>query len=133
MFLRQLNDNQKTLFLNLAKEAAKSNGIVNNNEKRLIEAYADEMGINSDVTSSLSVERICLDLKDISSKKELNQMCFEIASLLLGDMDFDSDEHSFLAKVCSIWEIDSSKCDEMLTYINEYIEWMRKVNILLFA
>lgn len=132
MFLRQLNDNQKTLFLNLAKEAAKSNGIVNNNEKRLIEAYADEMGINSDVTSSLSVERICLDLKDISSKKELNQMCFEIASLLLGDMDFDSDEHSFLAKVCSIWEIDSSKCDEMLTYINEYIEWMRKVNILLF-
>lgn len=132
MFLLQLNDNQKTLFLNLAKEAAKSNGIVNNNEKRLIEAYADEMGINSDVTSSLSVERICLDLKDISSKKELNQMCFEIASLLLGDMDFDSDEHSFLAKVCSIWEIDSSKCDEMLTYINEYIEWMRKVNILLF-
>ena len=132
MFLRQLNDNQKTLFLNLAKEAAKSNGIVNNNEKRLIEAYADEMGINSDVTSSLSVEKICLDLKDISSKKELNQMCFEIASLLLGDMDFDSDEHSFLAKVCSIWEIDSSKCDEMLTYINEYIEWMRKVNILLF-
>ena len=130
MFLRQLNDNQKTLFLNLAKEAAKSNGIVNNNEKRLIEAYADEMGINSDVTSSLSVEKICLDLKDISSKKELNQMCFEIASLLLGDMD--SDEHSFLAKVCSIWEIDSSKCDEMLTYINEYIEWMRKVNILLF-
>ena len=132
MFLRQLNDNQKTLFLNLAKEAAKSNGIVNNNEKRLIEAYADEMGINSDVTSSLSVERICLDLKDISSKKELNQMCFEIASLLLGDMDFDSDEQSFLAKVCSIWDIDSSKCDEMLTYINEYIEWMRKVNILLF-
>ena len=132
MFLRQLNDNQKTLFLNLAKEAAKSNGIVNNNEKRLIEAYADEMGINSDVTSSLSVEKICLDLKDISSKKELNQMCFEIASLLLGDMDFDSDEHSFLAKVCSIWVIDSSKCDEMLTYINEYIEWMRKVNILLF-
>jgi len=132
MFLRPLKYDQKKLFLGLAIMAAKANDVVNDSEERIIEAYADEMGISSDEAIMLELDELCNELVGISTKKELNQMYFEIISLLLGDLSFDSKEKEFLNTLCITFGIADEKCEEMIECVNEYVEWMRKVNILLF-
>lgn len=132
MFLRPLNNEQKSMFLSLATYAAKANGIVEESEKFLLNAYAEEMGIDITSSSSLTFDEILKELKKISTKKELNQIMFEIVGMMVSDAEFDDEEKTFLQKLSNEFEITKEKVDKMLSYINKYTNIIKEINILLF-
>ena len=67
MYLRPLNNEQNELFLDLALAAATANDVLEDAEKTLLAAYADEMSIDVNKASQMPVEEICRKLKNISN------------------------------------------------------------------
>ena len=55
MFLRPLNNEQKELFLSLALAAASANNVLEDSERALLAAYADEMSIDVNKASQMPV------------------------------------------------------------------------------
>ena len=132
MFLRPLKTEQKKLFLGLAKKAALANIVLEESEKQLLAAYADEMDIASTDASDLQLDALCKELKEISSPKELNQITFEIVGMLLSDSEFDTDEQAFLSKVAVAFGISEKTVEEMKQCVNEYIALLKRINRLMF-
>lgn len=133
MFLRPLNNEQKELFLNLALAAASANDVLEKSEKTLLAAYADEMDVDVNKASQMSVEEICNKLKTISNSKELNQISFEIIGMMLSDNEYDDDEKEFVSKMAEIFEIPMSRINEMYKLVNAYSELIKKINVLMYA
>ena len=132
MFLRPLNCEQKKLFLNLATAAANANHVMEESEKALLEAYADEMDIRVDDAENCSIEEICARLKDISSLKERNQIVFEIVGMVVSDNQYDDHEKAFIGKMAQIFGIPMERIDQMFHCVNEYSALLRRINILMF-
>lgn len=132
MFLRPLNDKQKELFLGLAQQAASANDVIEESEKALLDAYADEMGIAPDAGSNLPLEDILNELRKISSPRELSQITLEIVGMLMSDMEYDNAEKEFMDKLKAAWGIEQKKIDEMFEVIRDYMNLMKKINLLVF-
>ena len=132
MYLRPLNNEQKELFLDLALAAATANDVLEDAEKTLLAAYADEMSIDVNKASQMPVEEICRKLKNISNSKELNQISFEIVGMMISDNEYDDDEKHFISKMAEIFEIPMSRIDEMFNCANAYSELIKKINVLMY-
>lgn len=133
MFLHPLKIEQKKLFLGLAEKAALANMILEEPEKHLLDAYADEMGIATSDASDLPFDVLCKELKEISSRKELNQITFEIVGMLLSDSQFDADEQTFLSRVAAAFEVSEEKIEEMKQCVNEYTMLLKRIKRLMFS
>ena len=132
MFLRPLNNEQKELFLDLALAAATANDVLEDAEKTLLAAYADEMSIDVNKASQMPVEEICRKLKNISNSKELNQISFEIVGMMISDNEYDDAEKAFISKMAEIFEIPMSRIDEMFNCVNAYSELIKRINVLMY-
>ena len=132
MFLRPLNNEQKELFLDLALAAATANNVLEDAEKAMLVAYADEMSIDVNEVAPMPVEEICRKLKAISNSKELNQISFEIVGMMISDNEYDDDEKHFISKMAEIFEIPMSRIDEMFTCVNAYSELIKRINVLMY-
>ena len=132
MFLRPLNNEQKELFLDLALAAATANNVLEDAEKAMLVAYADEMSIDVNEVPPMPVEEICRKLKAISNSKELNQISFEIVGMMISDNEYDDDEKHFISKMAEIFEIPMSRIDEMFNCANAYSELIKKINVLMY-
>lgn len=132
MYLRPLNNEQKELFLDLALAAATANDVLEDAEKTLLAAYADEMSIDVNKASQMPVEEICRKLKNISNSKELNQISFEIVGMMISDNEYDDAEKAFISKMAEIFEIPMSRIDEMFNCVNAYSELIKRINVLMY-
>lgn len=132
MFLRSLSNDQKELFLNLAFAAASANAVIEDSEKLLLAAYADEMSIDINKASMMQVDEICRKLKDISNSKELNQISFEIIGMMMSDNEYDDDEKAYISKVAEIFGIPQSRIDEMFNCVRAYSALIKKINVLMY-
>ena len=132
MFLRPLNNEQKELFLDLALAAATANNVLEDAEKAMLVAYADEMSIDVNEGAPMPVEEICRKLKAISNSKDLNQISFEIVGMMISDNEYDDDEKHFISKMAEIFEIPMSRIDEMFNCANSYSELIKKINVLMY-
>lgn len=132
MFLRPLSTEQKSLFLGLAEYAASANNVIVEAEQNLLNAYADEMGIQFSDKSDLELEELLKRIKKISTSKEINQIAFEIVGMMMSDMSYDDAEKAFMKKMSDIFELEQSKIDQMFEYVNEYLEVIHKINVLMF-
>lgn len=132
MFLRPMNNDQKYLFLALAEKAAEANGIIEDSEKKMLEAYADEMDIPMDPIGGLSTQEVCSKLKEISSKKELNQMAFELIGLIVSDGDYDTAEKTFMKSIIDAFGIAPEQLDKMFALVDEYYAVVKRINVLMW-
>ncbi len=132
MFLRPLSNDQKELFLNLALAAASANNLIEDSERLLLVAYADEMSIDVNKASMMQMDEICRKLKQISNSKELNQIAFEIVGMMMIDNEYDKEEKTFILKMAEIFEIPQSRIDKMFSCANEYSALIKKINVLMY-
>lgn len=131
MFLRTLNDEQKRLFLTLAKRAADANGIREESEENLLIAYADEMGINVSI-EDISTEEIYAKLLRISNPVEINQMTFELVGLLLSDGEYDSDEIIFINELSVGLKVPKERIEKMFDLVGQYSGLIKSINKIMF-
>ena len=131
MFLRALKDEQKGLFLAIAEQAAKINGIVEEVEEEMLMAYADEMAIPAVTATAPAFEECLSMLKSMSSKKELNQIMYELVHLIVCDEEIDKAEMDLLSKIADSLDIKAEKIDAMIECAHSYSQLTRRINLLM--
>ena len=131
MFLRAMSDEQKRLFLTLAERAADANGVREENEKDMLLAYADEMGINVSL-EDVSTKDIYTKLLRISNPVEINQMTFEIVGLMVSDGEYDDYEKRFIDELSNGLKVPKDRIDKMFELVRQYSGLIKSINKIMF-
>ena len=102
MFLNQLENDNKELFLKVCVLAALSNGLFANEEKEMISAYCREMNIPENIPEcSESIEDIAAVLAEKASDVEKNIIVLEVLGLVKSDGLYEDKEKAFMETLVS--------------------------------
>ncbi len=134
MFLNQLEEVSKELFLKVCIHAAWSNGVFVNEEKEMIFAYCREMSIPEDVPEyDGTINDVLLELADKATTEEKNIIVLEILGLVKADGVYEEKEKEFmdalvtgmkvkegvLSKLNSLLDIYTTVCKELFFTLSE--------------
>ena len=115
MYLVNLSNEQKELFLDLSILSMESKGEVDKREKMLLEQYCDEMKIKYRVQKNINSYKIVLKrLKEISTNQELKKITVEILALIYVDEDFAEEEHELLMSLQRVFGFSSHLLEEIV-------------------
>ena len=115
MYLVDLSDEQKRLFLDFSVWLMESKGHVDQREKILLKQYCDEMKIVYESKKSVeSSESILQKLKEISSFEELKKITVEIVALIYADEEYENEEYKLLMQLQAIFEFDIHLLEEII-------------------
>ena len=118
MFLRELNEEAKDLFLDLSIYAAMANDICVDEEKVTIDDYCFELGINEvRYEASKPLEDVLKQIKGCCNTSEINIVMVEILALLMSDEVVDEKERDFVKKLQNVFEISEEKVEKMMTVV----------------
>ncbi len=96
MFLNTLNNEEKTMFIDMAVHVSQSNGIIEEKEQSMLDLYCNEMGINSYNRTELhSIDEI-KTLFSSSSESAKRIAVFELLGLGYMDGNYDELETSII-------------------------------------
>ncbi len=98
MFLKRLDQIEKEAFVSLAVNAAKANGIVADEEYRMIEEYCEEMGIAFFDANNVKPMEDIIKLFSDSSDQHKKIVVLEIIGLMYADGGYDVEERMFVEK-----------------------------------
>lgn len=100
MFLTTLNKNEKEEFLSLAVAVIKADGIVDEAEKDLLNAYATEMQVNlNDIAIQDDVENVITSVANNSTETTKRAVFIELLALAFADGDYAVEEKEIVQKV----------------------------------
>lgn len=122
MFLNELKANEKDAFLELARLAAESNGIISSEQRALLEMYGHEMKIDHSV-QKVAVSSSLEALAKIFGDKSKNIVFIELLALICSDGVYDELEKEFVNKLMSNFGFEQDKCER-------YIRWVKEINAL---
>ncbi|GAA0068886.1 hypothetical protein UT300003_04090 [Clostridium sardiniense] len=108
MFLKELNNEEAVSFVNLLDQFANIDNEVAREEKRLIEGYVKELGLEKDKIGILSYEDIVAVLK--KSKERIKRIIyFELIGLALVDGNYGDLEVDYLDKIAIDLDINRAQ------------------------
>ena len=134
MFLNQLNQENKQLFLKICVLGSLCNGVFEQEEREMISAYCREMNIPDDVPEcNESLEEVLKNLANKTSDVEKNIILLEIMGLVKSDNVYDKKEMTFinllvknlnikedvLNKITSLLDTYTKVCNELYSTIFE--------------
>ncbi len=121
MFLNQLNENQKELFLSLCGHAIMADGIVELEEMESLALYCYEMMIPNHLPdTSESAEEIIEQLAAVSSEQEKHIIVFELIMLFKNDGKYDETERTFMQVVLDKLGVSTEKHDQLEALADRY-------------
>jgi len=132
VFLNLLNEKQKTLFLKLAVKAAEANDTVSGEEAAMLDEFAKEMQIDPVHESEEPTDELLCKIVNISSKKALRIVTFEILGILYSDGKYDDAERMFVKKMSDTFGISSETVEDMERAINEYASVYSRITKIVF-
>jgi hypothetical protein len=122
MFLRNLKDEQKELFLDLCIHAARANEEITGEEIDTICQYCDEMClIDFRTEANMPLSEVVSSLIQISTKSELKAIAIEIIALMMSDKKYDGFEKEFVGMFfdnANISEKEHALITEMLNELD---------------
>ncbi|MBY0756126.1 hypothetical protein K5V21_11795 [Clostridium sardiniense] len=108
MFLKELNNEEAVAFVNLLDQFANVDNEVAREEKRLIEGYVKELGLEKDKVGILSYDDIVAVLK--KSKERIKRIIyFELIGLALVDGNYGDLEVDYLDKIAIDLDINRAQ------------------------
>lgn len=134
MFLNQLNQENKELFLKICVLGSLSNDDFEQKEKEMILAYCREMNIPENVPEcNESLEQILKNLSEKTSDIEKKIILLEVMGLIKSDGFYDEKERIFinslvenlnikedlLSKITSLLETYTRVCNELYSTVFE--------------
>jgi hypothetical protein len=132
MYLHLLNEKQKGLFLKLAVKATETDNVVAEEEKAMLSAFAKEMQVAPVYDVEESTDTLLDKLYEISSKKALRIITFEILGIMFSDSEYDEPEKVFMENIGKKFEISKEDVIEMIDVINEYFSICKKMTKVVF-
>ena len=134
MFLNLLQEEEKYNYLQLAMKAAHINGVFEEEEKKLINAYQREMNIIGNITEYDQQEEIAVFRtfaeSELSHKKIV---LFELIGFLSSDSDFDDDEKAFVARFCNETGMSVENIEIISQSVAKYYSVISEIAELIFV
>lgn len=134
MYLSNLTEKQKYLFLEFAYCLAVSDGDYSIEEENLINAYCNEMLVTFDSTKIIDklpekiIEKINLDCNE----QEKKIFIFEALGLVLSDLDYTESEKQIINSALMKFGLKDEFRNECENIIKEYMNLQNRLNNLIF-
>ena len=115
MYLSNLSDKQKTLFLDLALFSIESDGVIDDKELEMAHQFCEEMKIEfRDSKNHTSYEEVVSELKAISTTSELKKMTIELIALIYADGKYADEEADLLNCVQKTFQFNSHMMEDLI-------------------
>ena len=115
MFLDNLSEEHKNLFIDLAVIAMEANGSVDDSETALLEKYCREMAIQyRDKAQNSDCDKVLERLRDISDEVTLKKITIEITTLLYIDNNLADEEDELLNKIQEKFQFSAHLMGELI-------------------
>ncbi len=132
MYLNNLSEQQKNLFIDICVHTANVDGNFSDDEKHLIKQFCEEMDIDVRYEANKSVDDAVDALLEISSQTELKIILIELISLILADNKFDRFEEQFMNRFTEKIRLSQDDYSEIFDTIKQLVSIYTKINLFIF-
>lgn len=132
MFLNSLNPTEKDNFMRLAMTLIKADGVVEESEKQILSAYANEMQIQvSSLDEQCDTDKVIEELAKSSSLKTRRIIFLELLALAFADWNYVAEEKELLKCLANAFELDRTFIDRAVNLEDAYVAaYMSLVNLV---
>lgn len=131
MFLSELKDTQKELFLDLSIHLVKCDGDFADVERNTISQMCKEMEINERFTPVVNFDDALNQLTESATIREKRIILLEIGGVILADGVFSSEEKSAMKEISDLLKIDYFQCEKVIAMIQDLYEVYSKIGLYL--
>lgn len=127
MFLNQLSDKEKNAFISLSVHASKSNGVLAEEEKAMIQEYCKEMDIPLfDANDAISMDEIVavFNESELTIKKIV---LLEMLGLVYSDGEYDDSEKGFVIEYANKIGLTDEDVEKQTEAVKTYLDALKKV------
>lgn len=132
MFLNSLNPTEKDNFMKLAVAVIKADGVVEESEKQILSAYANEMQIpvcNLDEQSN--ADNIIKEFAVNSALQTKRIVFLELLALAFADGNYAAEEKALVQQIASVFEFDKAFIEQAINLEDAYMAaYMSLVNLV---
>lgn len=121
MFLNILSAQEKLYFVELAYQAMKVNGEIQEREQSIYNAFLVETGLSEYKLQNKPLSEVVTYFAG-STKKVQKAVLVELLSILVSDRNLDRDEKGFLDKAATEWNIRETEVRRMTRWVEDFNE-----------
>lgn len=132
MFLNSLNPTEKDNFMKLAVAVIKADGVVEESEKQILSAYANEMQIPvCDLDEQSDADNI-IKVFAINSTLQIKRIVFlELLALAFADGSYAAEEKALVQQLADAFEFDRAFIEQAINLTDAYVAaYMSLVNFV---
>lgn len=132
MFLNSLNPTEKDNFMKLAVAVIKADGVVEESEKQILSAYANEMLIPiCNLDEQCDVDSIIKELAMTSTPQTKRIIFLELLALAFADGNYATEEKALLQQLADAFEFDKAFIEQAIYLEDAYVAaYMSLVNLV---
>ena len=128
MLLKEFDEKQRKLFIQIANQVVMADGVLHENEKKMIEEYRREMLIED---YSIPEEKV--DIKALVSKMGLSErkkriLMFELIGLALCDENYNYQEKEYIENIRIVLNMSEDEMSRVGKFANETIDLYLRLN-----
>lgn len=132
MFLNSLNPTEKDNFMKLAMTLIKADGVVEESEKQILSAYANEMQIQvRSLDEQCDTDKVIEEFAKSSSLKTRRIIFLELLALAFADGNYVAEEKELIKCLANAFELDKTFVDRAINLEDAYVAaYMSLVNLV---
>ena len=132
MFLNSLNPTEKDNFMKLAVALIKADGVVEESEKQILSAYANEMLIPIfNLDEQCDVDSIIKEFAMTSTPQTKRIIFLELLALAFADGNYATEEKALVQQLADAFEFDKAFIEQAINLEDAYVAaYMSLVNLV---
>jgi uncharacterized tellurite resistance protein B-like protein len=132
MFLNLLNTTEKSNFMKLAMAVIKADGIIEDSEKQILSAYANEMQINiCNIEEQVDTEKIIKEYAMNSTVQTKRIVFIELLALAFADGNYAIEEKTLIQQLANAFDIDRTFIEKAINLEDAYMTaYMSLINMV---
>lgn len=132
MFLNSLNSTEKDNFMKLAVAVIKADGVVEESEKQILSAYANEMQIPvCNLDGQCDTDSIIKEFAMTSTLQTKRIIFLELLALAFADGNYATEEKALVQQLADAFELDRAFIEQAINLEDAYVAaYMSLVNLV---
>lgn len=132
MFLNSLNPTEKDNFMKLAVAVIKADGVVEESEKQILSAYANEMQIPvCNLDEQCDADSIIKEFAMNSTPQTKRIVFLELLALAFADGNYAAEEKALVQQLADAFEFDRALIEKAINLEDAYVAaYMSLVNLV---
>ena len=119
MFLANLSEKEKQLFLQASLHISHSDNDFSNEEKLIIDTLCQEMAIPASYEITLDLDEVLKELEEIATPGNKKRIIFELAGVVMADEVYAEAEKALMEKISDALKVDRSVAENAVRLISQ--------------